>query len=515
LVIIVSIVFLVYIVINYFFGVGPSTPIQNLPQVPGLPIVGNLHQVLYNPTVTYSNWAKKYGDVYQIKLGSENIVVANSFDSVKRLWLETRTSNNSRPVLYTFHKVVSSSKGFTIGTTPFGESYKRKKKIVATSLNKKNVDDPETCNLMDCESLYLVSRIMRDLSDTKTQKNNDINVLKAVQGFALRISLYKTYGFFINLDEKSEKNWNLFDEITYVENNIGRLRSHTSNLQDYLPILRYFSLNLNNKANDFRKRRDVYMNQFMEDAKKRIENDQDNCIDCIVSNVLKSTDYFNISSDELNSICLTMVSAGLDNTPLNFNHCLGHLSQPSYGYDIQSKAVDKIIECYGDLQTAWDNAPYESFKVDYITAIVRETLRYFTVLPLCLPRATTKSIFYKGAFIPQGTIFFMNAYSANHDPEHFENPDEFIPERWLDESGKIIINGTDHFSFGAGARACVGSHLATKELYVLLIRFLIIFQMRAPDDPSMLMETDPIKLNAVPSSIAIEPREYYVKLIPR
>ena len=69
-------------------------------------------------------------------MGNKRIVVANSFDSIKELWIRSQSSLISRPLLHTFHTVVSSSQGFTIGTSPWDESCKRRRKAAATALNK-------------------------------------------------------------------------------------------------------------------------------------------------------------------------------------------------------------------------------------------------------------------------------------------------------------------------------------------------------------------------------------------
>jgi phenylacetate 2-hydroxylase len=46
-------------------------------------------------------------------------------------------------------------------------------------------------------------------------------------------------------------------------------------------------------------------------------------------------------------------------------------------------------------------------KVPYVTALVKEILRFWTVIPICLPRESIKDIPYQGAVIPAGTKFFM------------------------------------------------------------------------------------------------------------
>jgi phenylacetate 2-hydroxylase len=107
---------------------------------------------------------------------------------------------------------------------------------------------------------------------------------------------------------------------------------------------------------------------------------------------------------EVKSICLTMVSAGLDTVPGNLIMGIAYLASED-GQSIQNKAYDAIMEVYpnGD---AWERCLVEE-KVPYVTALVKEILRFWTVIPICLPRESTKDIQWNGATIPAGTTFFM------------------------------------------------------------------------------------------------------------
>ena len=108
--------------------------------------------------------------------------------------------------------------------------------------------------------------------------------------------------------------------------------------------------------------------------------------------------------DEIKSICLTMVSAGLDTVPGNLIMGIAHLSSP-HGQEIQKRAYEEIMKVYpnGD---AWERCLAEE-KVPYVTAFVREVLRFYTVIPICLPRTSIKDINYEDAVIPAGTTFYM------------------------------------------------------------------------------------------------------------
>jgi hypothetical protein len=76
-----------------------------------------------------------------------------------------------------------------------------------------------------------------------------------------------------------------------------------------------------------------------------------------------------------------------------------------HGQEIQKRAYEETMKVYPD-GDAWERCLVEE-KVPYVTAFVREVLRFFTVIPICLPRTSIKDIKYEDAVIPTGTTFYM------------------------------------------------------------------------------------------------------------
>jgi phenylacetate 2-hydroxylase len=107
-----------FILYNAFFK-SEQARIKGLPEVPGYPIVGNLVQLGSEHALQCKQWAEKYGPVFQLRFGNKRVVVANSYKAVKELWIDNQSATISRPMFHTFHSVVSSSQGFTIGTSPW------------------------------------------------------------------------------------------------------------------------------------------------------------------------------------------------------------------------------------------------------------------------------------------------------------------------------------------------------------------------------------------------------------
>ena len=63
------------------------------------------------------------------------------------------------------------------------------------------------------------------------------------------------------------------------------------------------------------------------------------------------------------------------------------------------------------------------------------------------------------------------------DPEHFPDPDVFIPERFIDEDGKFIKD-EQVCPFGVGKRYCLGQSLAEKEYFLFFVGVMRRFQFK-------------------------------------
>lgn len=212
------------------------------------------------------------------------------------------------------------------------------------------------------------------------------------------------------------------------------------------------------------------------------------------------------------SIGLSMVSAGLDTVPGNLIMCIAYLSS-EHGQEIQRRALEEINERYPN-NDSWERCLHED-KCEYITALVKETLRFWSVIPICLPRVNTKDIKWGDATIPAGTSFYMNAYGAHYDDSHFKNPFEFNPDRYLSDKSiddAAATRGTPHYGYGAGSRMCIGSHLANRELYTAFLRMITAFEIVPPKDKRDAPILDAFGCNKLLTSLTLNPKEFKIGL---
>lgn len=110
--------------------------------------------------------------------------------------------------------------------------------------------------------------------------------------------------------------------------------------------------------------------------------------------------------------------------------------------------------------------------MEYLTAIINETLRMSMSVTNAVPRVAAQDTYIDGVFIPKGTTIAINLYEAHHNPRVWNDPGAFRPERFEpgDEYDKLKTqgDGTAFIAFGIGPRLCVGQNLALAELRVFL-----------------------------------------------
>lgn len=92
------------------------------------------------------------------------------------------------------------------------------------------------------------------------------------------------------------------------------------------------------------------------------------------------------------------------------------------------------------------------------------------------------------------------------DPQAWQDPNEFRPERWLEED-----IDRQHFTLGLGSRMCIGNMLAYRELYLIFMRLLNSFEMVADGDT----DADPLTGQEDPVALTVQPKAFKVKFVAR
>lgn len=122
-----------------------------------------------------------------------------------------------------------------------------------------------------------------------------------------------------------------------------------------------------------------------------------------------------------------------------------------------------------------DNLPY-------MQAVVKEALRLHPPLPFLVPRRAMHDTKFMGYDIPEDTQVFVNVWAIGRDPECWDDPLDFKPERFLNSKTDFKGQCFEFLPFGAGRRMCVGLPLGNRMLHFVLGSLLHEFDWELPSN---------------------------------
>ncbi|CAA2936465.1 cytochrome P450 71A6-like [Olea europaea subsp. europaea] len=112
---------------------------------------------------------------------------------------------------------------------------------------------------------------------------------------------------------------------------------------------------------------------------------------------------------------------------------------------------------------------------------MKESLRLHPSIPLLVPRESTQDTKVMGYNIPTGTQVMVNAWAIARDPKEWENPEEFNPERFFNNT-EVDFRGFnfEYIPFGAGRRGCPGITFAMAVNEFALAKLMLNFDFALP-----------------------------------
>jgi len=87
-----------------------------------------------------------------------------------------------------------------------------------------------------------------------------------------------------------------------------------------------------------------------------------------------------------------------------------------------------------------------------------------------------------GRFVPAGTQVSVFQYASNMNSKNWNQPTEFIPERWMDDPRFVKDDRASFQPFSYGPRDCIGRNLAYVEMRLVLTRLLFEFNLELAED---------------------------------
>ncbi|KAJ7189236.1 cytochrome P450 [Mycena filopes] len=213
------------------------------------------------------------------------------------------------------------------------------------------------------------------------------------------------------------------------------------------------------------------------------------------------------TEDTVQSTAAIMYLAGSDTTVAAIlTFVLAMLANP----DAQKKAQHEIDSVTGQMRLPDFN---DEAALPYVSALVKEVLRWGPVTPLGVPHFLPVEDEYRGLRIPAKSIVIGNVWAILNDETVYPQPQAFNPNRFLLANGKPNPDVREpQAAFGFGRRICPGRYMATSAVWIAVASILAAFEItKAVGEHGQIIEptyeylTDLISA-PVPFECSIKPR---------
>ncbi|EOA25069.1 hypothetical protein CARUB_v10018377mg [Capsella rubella] len=441
---------------------------EKLPPGPkGFPIIGNLHQLGRFLHKSLHEISQKYGPVMYLRFGVVPVIIVSSKEGAEEVLKTHDLQTCSRP------KTVGTGL-FTydfkeIGFAPFGESWREMKKIAVLELfSQKKLKSFRS--IREDESALLVKKVTNYVNE---KPNSPVNLRKLIFTFSASIICRLSFGHnfcdFVDMDTVEEL-------VLESEKNLGSLA-----FADFLPaggIIDWISGQQATVKKAFAKLTNFFELVIEDHLKSGKIQDHSDIINVMLDMINNPTKFgpFKVTDDHLKGIMSDVFLAGVNAGSVTMIWTMTELSRHPR---VMKKLQEETRATLGPNKEKITEDDLE--KVEYLKMVIEEAFRLHPPAPLLLPRLTMSDIKIQGYNIPKNTMIQINTYTIGRDPKTWTKPDEFIPERFVDNPIEYKGQHFELLPFGAGRRICPGMATGITIVELGLLSLLYFFDWSYPN----------------------------------
>lgn len=398
----------------------------------GFPVVGVLPDLFrQKPLEFMRNITREHGDFVKVMAGPQPIYVVSNPDYLQRMLRDNYRNYRKPDLLYkSASKVIGN--GLVISD---GDFWFRQRRMMQPHFHRKYL------SLLTETMTHTISGVL-ETWEGYSESGDVVNMGQEMSRITMGIITNTMFG----TDTLSS------DDMETISRNMPFLIDHAT-LRGYMPFIPdwlplpgdgEFEVKLQNI-------RDI-VTRFI-DLKRQEQGESADLISMLLNSVDEETNE-QMTNEQLFDEAMTIFLAGFETTSTVLTWFWHVLNENP---EIEAKLREEIETVLGK-----ETPDIESLKqLTYSRMVFQETMRMYPPVPL-LPRVAVEADNLGDYEIPANATLVMFFYGAHYNPDVWENPDEFMPERFTPEQSK----GRSQFAylpFSAGPRKCLGDEFAMME----------------------------------------------------
>ncbi|XP_074264897.1 cytochrome P450 71AU50-like [Silene latifolia] len=430
----------------------------------GLPFVGYLPFLGSDLRWTFKDLADIYGPIFKVRLGTKEVVVITSPSLAKEVLRDKDVVFSNRdPTIAAKTAIFEAS---DIVFSNYGPELRKMKKIFVSEMLS-NVNLEANYHLRTQKVKSMINTVYKRAGELV-----DIGELAFLTEISLAMSM--VWG-----DTMKGLDGNAFDtEFRSVVDDFMLLLGKP-NISDYIPCLALFDLQgIRRKMKSVAERFEKLFDLAIEQRSITDSIHQKDFLGCLLELTKADNPATSLSLSQVKGILLDAIIGGVDTTATTVEWAMAEiLKHPEIMKNVQEELTmiiglnNRVEEDHlGDLK--------------YLNAVLKETLRLHPPIPLFFPHSPSSDTTIGGYTVRNNSQVYINTWAIHRDPQIWEAPSEFRPERFLNGCRKFDFLGKqfEYLPFGSGRRMCPGITLAEKTSMFVLASLLHSFEWKLPND---------------------------------
>ncbi|KAJ0972126.1 hypothetical protein J5N97_020085 [Dioscorea zingiberensis] len=443
--------------------------LNKLPPGPsGLPIIGNLHQLGFQPHRSLRRLSETYGPAMFLQLGQLSTVIISSADTAEEVLKTKDLIFCTRPPLSKARKMFYG--GLNIAFTPYNEYWKQARWLCTSHLlNSSKVRLLQPIRVEEIETL---------MSTIRHQSSSSVDGLVNLSDMLLcllnNITCREVFGKTFEEDGDLCGRSRFHELVTEWTGLMGHF-----NIGEFFPSMEWINM-LTGLHGRFKKSFlsiDAFLDEVVDGH--MVDDDKQGCI---LSTLLQLQNdpsvLIPLTKESIKAILMDLFIAGTDTGTLVLEWGMAELMKNP---KVRRKAQDELrSSTLGASKQKVEESDLHRLK--YLKQVVKEILRLHPPAAFLLPREARQDCTINGAHeIPCKTRVMVNVWAIGRDPEKWEEPEKFMPERFENSSVDYKGQNFELLPFGSGRRGCPGVGLGSVVVELALANLLHGFDWEMPE----------------------------------
>ncbi|ESQ27698.1 hypothetical protein EUTSA_v10019844mg [Eutrema salsugineum] len=422
-------------------------------------LIGNLHQMKPHWTHSFIEWSKTYGPIISVWMGTQLIVVVSSSDLARQVLRDKdhQLSNRQRIARMT-------QSGNDLVWSDYSPHYVKLRKLCTLELfSLKSIENFRSLREMEVRSMVesILKDLMIDSSNDQTRKPLVVRkyVAKVVLNTISRLMIGKEF------ESEEGKEFKSIVEKEHLLSGSGTFFDHVW----WLKWLSSWFISDKEFLAHKERRTKWFRGAIMEEEDVAVEDHNG-----FVRNLLVLKEKKELSEETVHGLIWNMLTAGSDTTAVVIEWAMAEMIKCP---DVQEKAQQELDSVVGSERLMSES---DIPKLHYLQCVVKEALRLHPSTPLMLPHKASETVWLGGYKVPKGATVYVHVKEIGRDPVNWRDPEEFRPERFLQEETDVKGRDFRVLPFGSGRRVCPAAQLSMNLMALVMGNLLQCFSWSSP-----------------------------------